>query len=197
MIHDMNHDIPPFDDAAREREWLAQENAMRRERLHLDPHGDDARTKRYRMLARVLRQPLDENLPPDFARQLAAQVGAARPTSRGAGFELGLTAVPGLAGQFDRGEHEVWRRLAASVDRAVAFDIVVVASAAGTGRMHGIHRADGTHPASRKKTLKAALRRHPDRVPSAFAAPDPEHPCTSNFRNCRWRTSRISPSITS
>jgi hypothetical protein len=97
MIHDMNRDIPPFDDAAREREWLAQENAMRRERLHLDPHGDDARTKRYRMLARALRQPLDENLPPDFARQLAAQVGAARPTSRGAGFELGLTAVLCLA----------------------------------------------------------------------------------------------------
>jgi hypothetical protein len=101
MIHDMNHNIPPFDDAAREREWLAQENAMRRERLHLDPHSDDARTKRYRMLARALRQPLDENLPPDFARQLAAQVGAAnatpRPASGSGNFELGLTAVLCLA----------------------------------------------------------------------------------------------------
>ncbi len=76
-------DIPPFDDAASEREWLAQETAMRRERLHLDPAGDDARSRRYRLLARALRDPLPDGLPADFAQQLAARVAAAPgPTPR-------------------------------------------------------------------------------------------------------------------
>jgi hypothetical protein len=93
MIHDMNDDIPPFGDAAGEREWLAQENAMRRERLHLDPRNDDARTQRYRLLARVLQQAPDEGPPPDFARQVAAQVAPARRTSHDARFEFGLIIV--------------------------------------------------------------------------------------------------------
>jgi hypothetical protein len=90
MIHDMNDDIPPFGDAAHEREWLAQENAMRRERLHLDPRNDDARTQRYRLLARTLRQTPDEGPPSDFARQVATQVAPARRTSHDARFEFGL-----------------------------------------------------------------------------------------------------------
>ncbi|MEO9077708.1 MAG: hypothetical protein ABI268_00215 [Rhodanobacter sp.] len=73
--HDENH-IPAFDDDAHEREWLAQEAAMRRERLQLDPAGDDARNQRYRLIARSLRQPLPESLPADFAQQLAARAGA-------------------------------------------------------------------------------------------------------------------------
>jgi hypothetical protein len=98
MIHDINDEpIKPFDDAAREREWLAQENAMRRERLHLDPHHDDARTQRYRMLARSLRQAPDENLPPDFARQLAAQAGPIRQTSSDARVEFALIVLLVLA----------------------------------------------------------------------------------------------------
>jgi len=70
-------DIPPFDDARHEREWLAQESAMRRERLHLDPAGDDARSRRYRLLARALREPLPGGLPTDFATHVAARVAAA------------------------------------------------------------------------------------------------------------------------
>jgi hypothetical protein len=76
MNHDYDDHIPPFDDAAREREWLAQEQAMRRERLHLDPAQDDPRMRRYRLLARALREPLPDTLPADFARQVAARTNA-------------------------------------------------------------------------------------------------------------------------
>jgi hypothetical protein len=68
--------IPPFDDATCEREWLAQEQAMRRERLHLDTAGDDARMQRYRMLARALRKPQQESLPADFAQRVAARAAS-------------------------------------------------------------------------------------------------------------------------
>lgn len=71
----MNHetdDIPRFDDPAREREWLAQENAMRREGLGLDSTGDDARSQRYRALARALRTESPVVLPADFAEQVSA-----------------------------------------------------------------------------------------------------------------------------
>lgn len=70
--------IAAFEDDALEREWLAQEAATRRERLQLAPAGDDVRSRRYRMIARGLRQPLAESLPEDFARQLAARAGAVR-----------------------------------------------------------------------------------------------------------------------
>ena len=63
---------PPQDDAA-EREWSLQEQALRAERLGLDPRGDDA-LLRYRMVMRALRQPLHDNLPADFAAHVAAQV---------------------------------------------------------------------------------------------------------------------------
>jgi hypothetical protein len=81
MNHPVDNNIPVFDDAAREREWLAQEHAMRRERLQLDSINDDARTRRYRLLARALREPLPHALPVDFAQQLAKQV-AASPAAR-------------------------------------------------------------------------------------------------------------------
>jgi hypothetical protein len=98
-VHDEDH-IPTFDDAALEREWQAQESAMRRERLHLDSAGDDPRSRRYRLIARSLRQPPAESLPADFARQLARQVGAAptvaAPSSAstaGSSFEFRLVLV--------------------------------------------------------------------------------------------------------
>lgn len=83
MIQHIDDHIPPFDDAAQEHEWLAQENATRRERLQLDPAGDDARSRRYRLLARTLREPLPDALPADFARQVAARIAPA-PTRRAA-----------------------------------------------------------------------------------------------------------------
>lgn len=84
--------IPAFDDAALEREWLAQERAMSRERLQLDPAGDDARSRRYRLLARALREPLPDALPADFARQMEARVAGAptRRTVSGGSFEATL-----------------------------------------------------------------------------------------------------------
>ena len=69
-------DVPRFEDPLSEREWLRQEHAMRRERLHLDPAGDDARSRRYRLLARALRTPPPDALPIDFARQMSALVSA-------------------------------------------------------------------------------------------------------------------------
>lgn len=76
----MNHetdDIPRFENPIHEREWLAQENAMRRERLHLDPAGDDPRSQRYRLLARALRTAQPADLPEDFAQQMSARVAKA------------------------------------------------------------------------------------------------------------------------
>ena len=92
MIQHIDDHIPPFDDAAHEREWLAQENAMRRERLQLDPTGDDARSRRYRLIARALREPLPDALPADFAQQLARRVAIipARGVASGTSFEAAL-----------------------------------------------------------------------------------------------------------
>lgn len=92
------HDEDPiaaFDDGVLEREWLAQEAAMRRERLQLDPAGDDARSRRYRLIARQLRQAPVDSLPGDFARQLAARVGSApaAESAASASFESSLMLV--------------------------------------------------------------------------------------------------------
>ncbi|MGH8157110.1 MAG: hypothetical protein ACREPQ_03245 [Rhodanobacter sp.] len=98
MNHDIDDHIPSFGDPAREREWLAQEQAMRRERLHLDPAHDDPRMRRYRLLARALREPLQDTLPVDFARHVAAQVNAQpiRQPLAGTRLELVLTFVLGI-----------------------------------------------------------------------------------------------------
>lgn len=93
MNDDRNPGVPPFDDAAREREWLAQERAWRHERLGLDPADDDARVRRYRLLARTLRQPPDDTLPADFARQVAARAVTRRRSSAGAQPESVLVLV--------------------------------------------------------------------------------------------------------
>ena len=82
-------DIPPFDDAAQEREWLRQETALRRERLNLDPAGDDERGQHYRLLARALRESPPDALPPDFAMRVAARAAG----SHSARFELVLMIV--------------------------------------------------------------------------------------------------------
>lgn len=82
-------DIPPFDDAAQEREWLEQENTLRRERLNLDPAGDDDRGRRYRPIAKALREPLPDGLPADFAMRVAARAVA----TLSARFEYALMIV--------------------------------------------------------------------------------------------------------
>jgi len=97
----MNHDIPPFDDRASEREWLAQERAVRAERLGLDANGDDARVRRYRLIARALRQPSVDALPDDFAQRVAAlatHASAPAETPRESRLDAGLIAC--VAGIF-------------------------------------------------------------------------------------------------
>lgn len=78
MNHETDH-IPSFEAPAQEREWLAQESAMRRERLHLDLAGDDARSQQYRLLARTLRVAPTDGLPADFAQRVSAKIGQALP----------------------------------------------------------------------------------------------------------------------
>ncbi len=95
-IDEMDPTTPPFADNAHEREWLAQEEAMQRERLQLDPAVDDARVRLYRQLARALREPLDAALPLDFAQRLAAQVAVAPPPAADIRFERALTLTLGI-----------------------------------------------------------------------------------------------------
>jgi len=79
----MNHDprFPLPDDDA---EWSAQERALAEERAGLAPEAGDPQLRGYRLVALALAQPPDEQLPPDFARQMARQVArAARPADTG------------------------------------------------------------------------------------------------------------------
>ena len=76
----MNHDprFPLPDDDA--REWAAQERALAEERAGLAPAQGDPQLRSYRLVAHALAQPLDAQLPPDFARRVARQAArAARP----------------------------------------------------------------------------------------------------------------------
>jgi hypothetical protein len=95
----MNHSVPSFDDA-HEGEWQAQEHALQAERLGLDPAGDDARVRRYRVLARTLRQPLPETLPADFAQRVAARAATLPAMSASAGSRFESILLILLAGIF-------------------------------------------------------------------------------------------------
>jgi hypothetical protein len=66
----------PFDDAALESEWRAQEDAQRRERLASDSAAETGRDRQYRRLARMLRESPPAPLPPDFAARVAARATA-------------------------------------------------------------------------------------------------------------------------
>lgn len=66
------HATIQFDDPASQREWQAQEAALRHERLRLSPALDDPRTRGYRLLARALRTEPPGGLPDDFAQRVAA-----------------------------------------------------------------------------------------------------------------------------
>ena len=62
-----------FDDEREQREWRAQENAVRAERLGARA-GDDPNVAQYRLIARALRNPPLDPLPSDFAVRMAARV---------------------------------------------------------------------------------------------------------------------------
>ena len=61
---------PSFADAAREREWQAQERALQAERAGIEPNND-ARMGQYRLIARALREAPDAALPANFAASVA------------------------------------------------------------------------------------------------------------------------------
>ncbi|TWI10260.1 hypothetical protein [Aerolutibacter ruishenii] len=67
-------DTPPTDDARREAEWQAQEQALRDERTGAPSQAGDARRAEYRLIGRALRHPPLDPVPYDFARTLAARV---------------------------------------------------------------------------------------------------------------------------
>lgn len=67
----MNHTPQPPRNEAEEREWLMQERAAEALRPGTQPHG--ATPTPYSVIVSALRQPLDENLPTDFARHVAAR----------------------------------------------------------------------------------------------------------------------------
>jgi hypothetical protein len=68
----MNREPPSPHDDSMEREWALQEQAVRAERLGLDIRDDQA-LQGYRAVAHALRQPLDEDLPLDFASAVARE----------------------------------------------------------------------------------------------------------------------------
>ncbi|RDS85483.1 hypothetical protein [Dyella psychrodurans] len=68
----MNHEPKLPRDEVDEREWALQEQAFHAERLGFAP-TDNTTVLRYRAVARVLRQPMDENLPAGFAQRVAIQ----------------------------------------------------------------------------------------------------------------------------
>jgi hypothetical protein len=74
MNHDRNQDHAPQDRMtdADEREWLAQERALRDERARTTA-GNDPALAAYRTVVRALRTPLPDALPADFAESMAAR----------------------------------------------------------------------------------------------------------------------------
>jgi hypothetical protein len=62
-----------FNDEREQREWEAQESALRAERANANT-GSDAAVAQYRLVARALRTPSIDALPRDFAAQTAARV---------------------------------------------------------------------------------------------------------------------------
>jgi hypothetical protein len=85
----MNHDprLSPLE----EYEWSLQERALADQRAGLSPKEGDASVGTYRLMAHLLAQPPEEQLPADFARRVARQLPpVARRDTR---LERGLLAL--------------------------------------------------------------------------------------------------------
>ena len=54
-------------------EWEDQQRAVRDERIGAGSAGTEPRIAQYRLIARVLREPVQDGLPPDFAAMVAAR----------------------------------------------------------------------------------------------------------------------------
>ena len=106
-----------------EREWQAQERALQQERQGLAPGRDDPLAAGYRPVMRVLREPIPDALPADFAQRVAER--ALRLAEHRAALDLrlernlmrGLVAALVLGGMFALAVYggTLWRPLAASV----------------------------------------------------------------------------------
>ncbi len=80
-----------------EREWQAQEQALRDERLGIATSGSDAPDAHYRMIARALSEPPADGLPRNFAQDVARLAMAqAKPANADARFELTLLNLLGI-----------------------------------------------------------------------------------------------------
>ena len=91
---------PPVDDASFDsREWQLQERAWREERDGAAT-SDDPALAEYRRVARALREPMPDALPPDFAARVAARAEARRRTASRVEDVLtqALLAALGIAG---------------------------------------------------------------------------------------------------
>jgi hypothetical protein len=86
----MNHDprFPGPQDDVDPREWSAQERALADERAGLRPESGEQPLRSYRLMAHLLAQPLDEQLPRDFARNTARRVERATAMARPADTRL-------------------------------------------------------------------------------------------------------------
>lgn len=73
-------------------EWGEQERALREERLGLASARTEPRVAQYRLLARVLSEPVEDSLPHDFAALVAQQAEASSETA-GDGVELWVQRV--------------------------------------------------------------------------------------------------------
>jgi hypothetical protein len=62
-----------FDDEREQREWDAQESALRAERAGEVRAGSDPAVAQYRLVARALRAPALDAIPHDFAARVAAR----------------------------------------------------------------------------------------------------------------------------
>ena len=97
----MNHDprFPMSDDAPPEREWQAQERALADERAGVSPAAGEPQLRSYRLIAHLLAQPPEAQLPPDFARRTARRVEqAVRPVDTR--FERNLLVLLAVAMAF-------------------------------------------------------------------------------------------------
>lgn len=143
--HENQIDSTPIDN----REWQAQERALQEERLHLT---GDPRLAAYRQVARVLRQPLPDALPADFARRLAAQVGQVpldmrfeQRLVRGLALALGLSGAIVAAMYGQAWLSAILAALPASVSGVAAHWLLALVACVGVSWGFDQVR-NGTHP---------------------------------------------------
>jgi hypothetical protein len=121
-----------FDTEREQREWNAQESALRAERAGAHAAVDDV-VAEYRLVARALRSPPLSPIPGDFAARVAASVARSSRTANDSvetWLERGLVALLPLAGATALVVYNGdWlRELSFSVPERAAFGIQTIVS---------------------------------------------------------------------